>query len=98
METPGPVGAAASSAAQPVILDASKLHVPQTVVLQHQVVRALEEVAVTWDEGERRGCEHPQAFWPWKVPGSFESPCALRKKLLTRRGPSEAGKGTWLWE
>lgn len=50
----GPVGAATSSAAQPVGLDASELHVPQTVVLQHLVIRALEEVAVTWDEREER--------------------------------------------
>lgn len=44
------MGAAASSAAQPVGFDASKLHVLQTLVFQLQVVIALEEVAVTWDE------------------------------------------------
>lgn len=50
----GPGGGRDSSAAQPVRLDASKLHALQTLVLQLQVIRALEEVAVTWDEKEQR--------------------------------------------
>lgn len=40
-------GNRASSAAQPVRFDASKLHTLQTLVLQLQVVSTLEEVAVT---------------------------------------------------
>lgn len=92
----GPVGAAASSAAQPVVLDASQLHVPQTVILQHQVVMALEEVAVTWDEREE-AVSTPGLL---ALEGSWElgKPRALGEQRLTRRGPSEAGKGTWLWE
>lgn len=50
----GPGGGGASSAAQPVGFDASELHALQTLVLQLQVIRALEEVAVTWDEKEKR--------------------------------------------
>lgn len=53
-EAGGPGGGRDSSAAQPVGLDASELHALQTLVLQLQVIRALEEVAVTWDEKEKR--------------------------------------------
>lgn len=50
----GPAGVAASSATQPVGFDASELHVLQTLVLQLQVIHALEEVAVAWGrKGER---------------------------------------------
>lgn len=54
----GPGGARDGSAAQPVGFDASKFHALQTLVLQLQVIRALEEVAVTWDE-TKGGGDHP---------------------------------------
>lgn len=50
----GPVGAGASSAAQPVRSDATKLHTLQTLVIQLQVIGTLEEVGVTWNEKEER--------------------------------------------
>jgi hypothetical protein len=46
-------GSRASSAAQPVRFDASKLHTLQALVLQFQVISTLEEVAVTWGREER---------------------------------------------
>lgn len=49
----GPGGGGASSAAQPIGFDASELHALQTLVLQLQVIGALEEVAVTWNEKEK---------------------------------------------
>ena len=49
----GPGGGGASSAAQPIGFDASELHALQTLVLQLQVIGALEEVAVTWTEKKK---------------------------------------------
>lgn len=46
-------GGGASSAAQPIGFDASELHTLQTLVLQLQVIGALEEVAVTLNEKEK---------------------------------------------
>lgn len=43
----GPVGTGTSSAAQPIGLDASKLHALQTLVIQLQIKCALEEIAMT---------------------------------------------------
>lgn len=50
----GPVGTGTSSATQPIRFDASELDALQTLVIQLQIKRALEEIAMTWDEKEER--------------------------------------------